>query len=99
MALIILNVQNLRKEFVLLGENNSICYNLWKMRINMDQVLEFMKGFNVQTIMSLAGIVWLFSSNLKSEMKLLEAKIDQQSARSDRLYEMFIELVKGNKND
>jgi len=66
-------------------------------RETMDQVLDFMKGFNIQTILSLAGIVWFFSSSLKSEMKLLEAKIDQQSNRSDRLYEMFIELVRDKK--
>lgn len=60
----------------------------------MDQILEFMKGFNVQTIVSLGIIVWAFTSNLKSEMKLLEAKIDQQAGRTDRLYEMFIDLVK-----
>ena len=60
----------------------------------MDQAIEFMKGFNIQTILSLVVIVWAFSSSLKTEMKLLEAKIDQQSARTDRLYEMFIELVK-----
>lgn len=63
----------------------------------MDQVLEFMKGFNIQTIMSLLAIVWVFSANIKSEMKLLEAKIDQQSARTDRLYEMFIDLLKEKK--
>lgn len=63
----------------------------------MDQVMEFMKGFNIQTIMSLIAIVWAFSANIKSEMRLLEAKIDQQAARTDRLYEMFIDLIKEGK--
>ena len=31
------------------------------------------------------------------EMKHIEAKIDQQSNRTDRLYEMFIELIKEKK--
>jgi hypothetical protein len=64
----------------------------------MDQVLEFLKAFNVQTILSLAIIIWYFSRQIerefKSEMKLLEAKIDRQSERTDRLYEMFIDLLK-----
>lgn len=60
----------------------------------MDQVMEFVRGFNLQTILSLAAIVWYFSSSLKSEMKMLEAKIDRQSERTDRLYEMFIDLLK-----
>lgn len=63
----------------------------------MDRILDFLKEFNVQTILSLALIVWYFSSSLKSEMKLLEAKIDRQSERSDRLYEMFIDLLKEKK--
>ena len=63
----------------------------------MTEFLEFMKGFNVQTIVSLLAIVWMFSSSIKSEMKLLEAKIDRQSERSDRLYEMFIDLLKEKK--
>lgn len=70
----------------------------------MEQVLEFLKGFNIQTIFSLAAIVWFFSSSLKAEMKLLESqidrlgsRIDQQAARSDRLYEMFIDLLKDKK--
>jgi hypothetical protein len=60
----------------------------------MDQVLEFLKGFNLQTIISMAVIFWYFTRDIKAEMKLLEAKIDTQAGRSDRLYEMFIDLLK-----
>lgn len=64
----------------------------------MTEILEFLKGFNVQTILSLLGIVWFFSAGLKTEMKLLEAKIDRQGERTDKLYEMFIDLLKAGKN-
>ena len=63
----------------------------------MDKFLEFLQGFNVQTIISMAIVFWLFSRDLKSEMKVLEAKIDKQSERTDKLYEMFIELLKNKK--
>jgi hypothetical protein len=56
----------------------------------MDQVLEFLKGFNIQTIVSLAVIVWFFTRHI-------EDKMDKQSARTDRLYEMFIDLLKERK--
>ena len=64
----------------------------------MDQFIDFLKGFNIQTILSLGTIVWFFSANIKAEMKLLEAKIDQQAGRTDRLYEMFIDLIKEKRN-
>lgn len=65
--------------------------------MEIKEFMDFLRGFNIQTILSLAGIVWIFSSSIKSEMKLLEAKIDKQSERTDKLYEMFIELVKEKK--
>jgi hypothetical protein len=63
----------------------------------MDQALEFLKGFNIQTILSLGVVVWWFTKDIKTEMKLLEAKIDTQAGRTDRLYEMFIDLIKEGK--
>jgi hypothetical protein len=67
----------------------------------MTEVLDFLRAFNIQTIFSLAVIVWYFSRRIenefKSEMKVLEGKIDKQSERTDRLYEMFIDLLKEKK--
>jgi hypothetical protein len=64
----------------------------------MKEVIEFINGFNVQTIIIIGVIVWYFFNNLKNEMKLLEEKIDKkidkQAERSDKLYEMFIDLLK-----
>jgi hypothetical protein len=60
----------------------------------MDKLLEFLSGFNLQTILTVVVIAWYFVRDIKSEMKMLEAKIDAQAARTDRLYEMFIEIVK-----
>lgn len=60
----------------------------------MENVIEFLKGFNLQTIISLVLIVWYFSRHIESKIQMLDSKIDQQSARTDRLYEMFIDLLK-----
>lgn len=57
----------------------------------MDNVLEFLKGFNLQTIMSVFLMLWYFSNHI-------ESKIEKQSQRTDRLYEMFIDLLK-SRND
>ena len=43
---------------------------------------------------SILGVFLICFSFLFSEIRHLETKIDQQSARSDRLYEMFIDLIK-----
>lgn len=56
----------------------------------MDQLIDFFKGFNIQTIVSIFLMLWYFSSHI-------ESKIEKQSQRTDRLYEMFIELIKESK--
>lgn len=68
----------------------------------MDKLLDFLKEFNFQTILSMGLIVWYFTRDIKNS---LEAKIDNiekelrddikiQSARSDKLYENFCDLLK-----
>ena len=56
----------------------------------MNEVLDFFKGFNLQTIISIFLMLWYFSSHI-------ESKIEKQSQRTDRLYEMFIDLLKEGK--
>lgn len=63
----------------------------------MDKSLEFLKEFDVQTILAMVVIFWYFTRDIKTEMKILEAKIDKQADRTDRLYEMFIDLLKARK--
>ena len=63
----------------------------------MNEAIEFVKGFNAQTIITMIVILWWFTRDLKSEVKLLEAKVDAQCGRTDRLYEMFIDLLKEGK--
>lgn len=63
----------------------------------MEEILEFLKGFNLQTIFSLFLMMWYFSSHIEGKISKLDAKVEQQSQRTDRLYEMFIDLLKERK--
>jgi hypothetical protein len=56
----------------------------------MEQIIDFFKGFNVQTILSIFVMLWYFTSHI-------ESKLEKQSQSTDRLYEMFIDLLKENK--
>jgi len=58
----------------------------------MEEAIQFLKGFNIQTIISVFLMLWYFTSHI-------ESKIEKQSQRTDRLYEMFIELLKDKKGD
>lgn len=56
----------------------------------MTEILDFLKGFNIQTIISIFAMLWYFTHHL-------EAKMERHSERTNRLYEMFIELIKDRK--
>lgn len=60
----------------------------------MNEFLEFCQGFNIQNLIGTGVMIWLFMRHIESKMDKLEAKIDVQSQRTDRLYEMFIDLLK-----
>ncbi len=64
----------------------------------MDKFFEILGTFNLLTILSIGAVFWYFTKDIKTEMKLLEAKIDRQSERTDRLYEMFVDLLKDKNN-
>jgi hypothetical protein len=67
----------------------------------MDKFIEFLNGFNIQTILSLLAIVWYSTHHVESKMEKIEQRMNQQiatqSARSDQLYQMFIDLLKEKK--
>lgn len=64
----------------------------------VDKIIAFLSGFNFQTIISMIAVCWFFARDVKSEMKSeigkLEQDIRQQGQRTDRLYEMFYDLIK-----
>lgn len=68
----------------------------------MSELLSFLKDFDLQTIISVVLIFWWFARDIKyelrSEIKALENKMDRQGERTDKLYEMFIDLLKEKKS-
>lgn len=52
--------------------------------------LDFIANFNWQTIVGMGVISWYFTHEIKISM-------EKQSARTDKLYEMFIDLLKERK--
>lgn len=75
----------------------------------MDRILDFIEAMNLQTIFSVGVIFWYFTRELRKEIKEEILSIRQeiseirkenfsQTQRSDRLYEMFVQLLKEGKN-
>lgn len=53
----------------------------------MDEALSVLNKFNWQTIIAMFAIGWYFTRDIKIAM-------EKQSDRTDKLYEMFIDLIK-----
>jgi len=71
----------------------------------MDQILDFLKGFNFQTIFSLGALMYYFNKHMEGTISSFQEKVEkqisaqsariaEQSARTDKLYEMFVDLLK-----
>lgn len=58
------------------------------------EVLNYLDKLNWQSIVGMFAICWYFTYDLKQEMKKIGEDLKQQGKRTDKLYEMFIELLK-----
>jgi len=67
----------------------------------MEKLIDFFNGFNIQTILAMTAVLWYFTRDIRNEIKKEIDAIRQentvQANRSDRLYEMFIDLLKDKK--
>ncbi len=74
----------------------------------MEDLIKFLEGFQLQTIISLCVVAWYFTRQIKSEFKeeikairdetcVIREEIKEQAKRTDKLYEMFVELLKDRK--
>lgn len=67
----------------------------------MEKLIEFLNGFNAQTIISMTCILWLFFNHYENKIDVqiekIEKSMELQSNRTDKLYEMFIDLLKREK--
>lgn len=55
-------------------------------------LVNFIEKLNWQTIIAMFAVTWYFTHDIKIAM-------EKQSARTDRLYEMFVDLLKDSKKD
>lgn len=51
----------------------------------MDQIFDFLKGFNLKTIISLAAMLWYFSRDIKQSIDNLDKDIREMNTRIGRL--------------
>ena len=51
----------------------------------MEEVWGFLKGFNIQTILSLGAIVWYFSRDIKASINLLDHDVRTMNTRISRI--------------
>jgi hypothetical protein len=68
----------------------------------MNELIEFIKEFDLHNLVCI-GIVFFaitraWRNEIREETKSIRAEIALQAARTDKLYEMFVELLKGGKN-
>lgn len=57
---------------------------------NKMELINFIEKLNWQTILAIFAVSWYFTHDIK-------LAIEKQSARTDKLYEMFVELLKDKK--
>lgn len=48
-------------------------------------------------IATVIGCAYYIHRDIKEDLRCQTARLDQQAARTDKLYEMFIDLLKENK--
>jgi hypothetical protein len=67
----------------------------------METILEMLNKFDLTTIVAMFIISWYHTHELRKEIRAdfqeQSNQLDKQSTRSDRLYEMFIDLLKERK--
>jgi hypothetical protein len=67
----------------------------------MNEVIDLIKSLDLHTIIVIGVLFGYFTRNLeksiREEIHLINSKMNEQSLRTDKLYEMFIDLVKETK--
>lgn len=61
------------------------------------EFIDYIEKLNWQTIIAMFVIGWYFTKDIKETLIKLENDVCQQGKRTDKLYEMFIDLLKESK--
>jgi len=69
--------------------------------MDWSHVIEFLKQINLQTLIVIGAMLWYFARHIEDKIEkrlsLIDKRIFEQGKRTDRLYEMFIDLLKEKK--
>jgi len=60
------------------------------------EIVNIIEKLNWQTMVGVFAVVWYFTYDIRKTVEKLEVDVKAQGARTDRLYEMFVELLKHN---
>ncbi len=60
-------------------------------------IVNFFEKLNWQTILALFVMGWYFSREIRISLHKLEDDVRQQGLRTDKLYQMFIDLLKDGR--
>ncbi len=60
----------------------------------MEKLIELFNSFNAPTLFGIGVMLWYFTREIRKEIR---DDIAAQTARTDKLYEMFIDLLKERK--
>jgi hypothetical protein len=61
------------------------------------EVINFIEKLNWQTIFAMFAIGWYFTRDIRISLDKLDSDVRAQGARTDKLYEMFVDLLKERK--
>lgn len=61
----------------------------------MSEILDFVKDFDIHNLFAIGIIFWVITRGWRNEVR---EEIKQQSARTDKLYEMFCEMQREIKD-
>jgi hypothetical protein len=59
--------------------------------------IPYLEKLNWQTIIAMFAVMWYFTRDIKKSLIKLESDVREQGKRTDKLYEMFIDLLKEKK--
>lgn len=60
-------------------------------------IINFIEKLNWQTIIAMFAIGWFFTKDIRQTLHKIDDDVKQQGKRTDRLYEMFVDLLKEGK--
>lgn len=65
--------------------------------MDISEITSALGKLELANLLAVGLMLWFFYSRLDSKIERISDDVKQQSARTDRLYEMFIDLLKDKK--